>query len=101
MESPLRVLIVEDSENDVRLLLRQLEKDGKKLVWERVDSAAAMTAALDRQAWDVVISDYVLPQFSGLDALKLFRERQYDIPFIVVSGQIGEDDAVAAMKAWR
>lgn len=99
MENQLRILIVEDSENDAKLLLRQLEKEGKKLVWARVESAAEMTAALDRQSWDVVISDYVMPQFSGLDALKIFREKQYDIPFIVVSGQIGEDDAVAAMKA--
>src|SRR5437870_1026882 len=96
---PLRVLIAEDSEDDARLLLRELERAGFDPAYERVDRAAAMQAALDRHPWDLVIGDYSMPEFSGPAALALLRARDLDTPFIFVSGTIGEDVAVEAMKA--
>ena len=99
MRTPLRVLVVEDSEDDAALLIRTLHKGGYEPTWEQVETAATMSAALEDEAWDLVISDYVLPQFSALDALQLLRERQLDLPFFVVSGHISEETAAAAMKA--
>jgi signal transduction histidine kinase len=98
MGIPLRVLIVEDSEDDALLLLRELQRGGYDVSYERVDSAAALEAALTRQEWEVVISDYSMPHFSGIDALQLIREKQLDTPFIFVSGTLGEESAVAALK---
>src|SRR6267142_2084950 len=99
MATPLQVLIVEDSENDALLLELELQRAGYETVCHRVDTAAAMTAALARQRWDLVIADYVMPLFNGLAALALVREKGLDLPFIIVSGHITEDTAVAAMKA--
>ena len=99
MRVPLRVLIAEDSEDDARLLLRELERAGFDAASERVDSRAAMQAALDRQTWDLVIGDYSMPEFSGPAALALLRAHDPDTPFIFVSGSMGEDVAVEAMKA--
>ena len=95
----LKVLMVEDSEDDALLLLRELRKGGLQPKIERVDSADGMQAALTRQDWDAVICDYVMPEFSGPAALKLMREKGIDLPFIVVSGKVGEDAAVEMMKA--
>jgi PAS domain S-box-containing protein len=95
----LRCLIVEDVEDDVQLLLLQLRAGGYDVTWERVDTPEAMRAALARQPWDVVLSDYRMPRFSGLSALEILRESGLDLPFIIVSGTIGEEIAVAAMKA--
>jgi PAS domain S-box-containing protein len=95
----LRVLIAEDSEDDALLLVRELRRGGYTLTYERVDSAAAMTAALDRQSWDLVIGDHSMPHFGGLAALALVRGRTLDIPFICVSGTITEEMAVNAMRA--
>jgi diguanylate cyclase (GGDEF)-like protein len=99
MPRPLRVLIVEDSENDALLLLRGLWRGGFEPQFERVDTPDAMAAALKSQAWDVVISDYSMPHFSGLAALWVLKQSGLDIPFIIVSGTIGEDVAVEAMRA--
>jgi PAS domain S-box-containing protein len=99
METELRVLVVEDSEDDALLLLRELRKGEYSPIFERVDSADAMEEALKRQEWEIVISDYVMPKFSGLSALRLLREYSSDLPFIIVSGNIGEDIAVDAMRA--
>src|SRR5437899_12142983 len=96
---PLRVLIAEDSEDDARLLLRELQRAGFDPAYERVDSPTPMAPALDRQAWDLVIGDYSMPAFSGPAALALLRARDLDTPFIFVSGTIGEDVAVEAMRA--
>jgi PAS domain S-box-containing protein len=95
----LRVLIVEDSEDDMLLMLRELNRSGYTLDYVRVDTPVAMEAALDRQSWDIAIADYTLPAFSAPEALKLLQNRGLDIPFIIVSGTIGEEIAVAAMKA--
>ncbi len=98
MSRPLRVLIVEDSENDTLLMLRELRRGGYDPVFERVDTAGAMKAAFEQQEWDVVLADYSMPHFSGLAALELYNEKGLDLPFIIVSGVIGEETAVAAMK---
>ena len=99
MKQPLRVLCIEDSEDDALLLRMELEKGGYEPVVQRVETAAALTAALAEQDWDVIISDYRLPGFDGLAALKLVQEQGRDVPFILVSGAVGEELAVAAMKA--
>src|ERR687889_441522 len=100
MGAPLKVLLVEDSEDDALLLMRMLRRGGYDPAWERIDTAAAMEAALDGHSWDLVISDHSMPAFSSAAALGLLRRKGFvDLPFIIVSGQIGEDAAVAAMKA--
>jgi len=95
----LNVLLVEDSENDATLMLEELRQKGYTPIHERVQTDAAMTLALERREWDVVVSDYVMPKFSGPNALKLLRSKKLDIPFIVVSGTYGEEAAVDMMKA--
>jgi len=99
VDIPLAALIVEDSENDTQLIVHLLKKAGYGLVYERVETTEQMCAALEKRAWDIVISDYSLPQFDGRAALELLKEKHLDIPFIVVSGMIGEERAVAMMKA--
>lgn len=99
MSIPLRVLIVEDSEDDAALLERELRRGGYKLVSKRVETARAMSAELKRNDYDVIISDYVMPKFSGIEALKAWKDSGLDLPFIVISGKIGEETAVEAMKA--
>src|SRR4051812_15842950 len=99
MSAGLKVLVVEDSEHDAELLLHELGKAGYKPSARRVDNAVDMEAALVQGNWDLIISDYVLPQFSGLEALKIIQRKGLDIPFIIVSGKIGEEVAVEALKA--
>jgi two-component system sensor histidine kinase UhpB len=99
MSQALRVLVIEDSENDAELMLRELRRGGFETAFQRVDSAEAVSAALAGQEWDLVLSDYVMPGFSGLEALALFKQQKLDVPFIVVSGHIGEDLAIEAMKS--
>ncbi len=96
---PLRVLVVEDSEQDALLLELQLRQASWRASCKRVHTEKAMRAALMEGTWDLVISDYVLPGFGGLRALAILQEVGLDIPFIIVSGMIGEETAVAAMKA--
>ena len=100
MPRPLRLLLVEDSENDAALVLRELRRGGLAVTSERVESRDAMSAALDRTPpWDLVISDYSLPTFDAPGAIALVRERDLGLPIIIVSGTIGEEAAVAALKA--
>ncbi len=99
MSLPLRVLIAEDSEDDVLLIVRELKRGGYDPTYERVATAAAMAAALERERWDLVIGDHSMPHFSGTAALALVRGRGLDVPFICVSGTISEEMAVAAMRA--
>src|SRR5512140_267168 len=96
---PLRVLIVEDSENDALLLELELQRTGYETACVRVDTKEAMAQALATQPFDLVIADYVMPRFNGLEALSLARNQGLDIPFIIVSGHITDNTAVAAMKA--
>ncbi|MFZ5863058.1 MAG: putative bifunctional diguanylate cyclase/phosphodiesterase [Nitrospirota bacterium] len=98
MGTPLRVLIVEDSEDDATLLVHEL-RNQYDVAYELVQTAQAMADALERHTWDIVISDYDLPNFSAPKALELLRNSGIDLPFIILSGCIGEDTAVAAMKA--
>jgi DNA-binding NtrC family response regulator len=96
---PLRVLLVDDSENDVIILVHALRKAGFAPQHERVWTAAATKAALEKQDWDIVISDYEMPGFGGFEALRLLKESGQDLPFILVSAVVSEETAVAAMKA--
>ena len=97
MGAPMRILIVEDNEDDALLVIRTLQKGGFDPAYERVDTSDAMKEAIGRATWDIIISDYSLPHFSGLAAIELYRENGLDIPFILVSGAVGEEAAVAAM----
>ncbi|MCF7669017.1 MAG: SpoIIE family protein phosphatase [Verrucomicrobia bacterium] len=97
--TPLRVLIVEDSELDARLLVSILRKSGYAPDFRRVETSEDMKEALNNKKWDVILADYNMPEFSAPEALKIAQEHGSDIPFIIVSGGIGEDTAVAAMKA--
>ena len=99
MKRPLQVLVIEDSADDALLLEIELQRAGYDPVCHRVETPAALTTALERQRWDLIIADYRLPQFDGLAALALVKEKGLDLPFIIVSGYITEDTAVAAMKA--
>lgn len=99
MSKQLHVLLVEDSEDDALLLLRELKKGGYQVEYERVDTPDAMSAALDSGKWDIIIADHVMPHFSGLSALKLLKKKEIDLPFILVSGKIEDDIAVESMKA--
>ncbi len=99
MDDTLHALIVEDSVDDALLVLRELRRHGFTVVWERVETAEALHQALTSDSWDVLISDYRLPGFDAPAALDIVKQRQLDIPFIVVSGTIGEVLAVKLMKA--
>ncbi|HTX34872.1 MAG TPA: response regulator, partial [Bryobacteraceae bacterium] len=99
MSQLLRVLLIEDSESDAGLIARHLEKAGHEVRADRVQTAGALCAALAGGEYDVIIADYHLPQFDAPAALALVRQSGRDIPFLVVSGTIGEERAVAMMKA--
>jgi PAS domain S-box-containing protein len=98
-EQPLQVLIVEDSENDAALLEIELQRAGYDPACTRVQTADSVNSALERQNWDLIIADYLMPQFDGLSALALVKQKGIDVPFIIVSGHITDATAVAAMKA--
>jgi len=99
MSKPIKVLLIEDSENDALLLLHELRRGGYDPVHRRIETAKEMESALREDNWDILICDYILPQFSAPHALALVQEMKLDLPFIIVSGNIGEENAVAAMKA--
>jgi diguanylate cyclase (GGDEF)-like protein len=99
MSEPLNVLIIEDSEVDATLVLRELRRGGFNPIWERVQTAQELHAALNSRTWDIILSDYRLPGFNAPAALKIIKQSQKDIPFLLVSGTIGEISAVEMMKA--
>ena len=93
----LRALMVEDSEDDMLLIIRELKKGGYNPVYERAENAAAMKKALQEKQWDIILCDYEMPKFSGEQAIALLKETNIDIPLIIVSGNIGEETAVKCM----
>lgn len=99
MEKPLRVLFIEDSRKDAELVCGELKRGGYRVHSGRVDTESGFLTALTTETWDLIISDFSMPQFDGLRAFELFRAHEFDIPFIFVSGVMGEDRAVQAMKA--
>ena len=99
MRRPLRILSVEDSPDDSELILYELRGSNFNIEHRRVETADAMRQALSEEAWDIILSDYEMPNFDGLAALKLLKESKLDIPFIIISGTIGEETAVEALKS--
>jgi signal transduction histidine kinase len=95
----LRTLIVEDSESDAELLVRHLKRNGYDVVHQRVQTAQAFAAALRAHEWDVILSDYSMPDFDVATALRILKDGERDVPFIIVSGIVGDETAAAAMRA--
>lgn len=96
---PLRILVVENREDDAELMMERLRRDGFEPIWRRVDTPEALLAALRDEPWHMVLCDFVMPRFSGADALRIFKEEGLDLPFIIVSGSIEDEAAVESMKA--
>lgn len=96
---PLNLLIIEDSEDDAFLVSRELKLGGYQVYFERIDTAVALSSALKAKNWDLIICDYSMPSFDALTALAMVKKENLDIPFIVISGTIGEVTAVATMRA--
>jgi len=99
MDTTLRVLIVDDAESDTLLMLRELRRGGYEVVFRRVDNTSDVASALDDLLWDVILSDYSMPGFGPLALLDLLRDKNLDIPLIVISGVVGEELAVDVMRA--
>jgi PAS domain S-box-containing protein/putative nucleotidyltransferase with HDIG domain len=100
MEKPIRVLVIDDSEDDALLVIRELKNGGGfNPTYEQIDTSEAMSKALDNKSWDAILCDYSMPDFSASGALDLYHEKGLDIPFIIVSGAIADETAVAAMRA--
>lgn len=99
LPTQLRVLLIEDNLVDSEIILLHLEREGYELIAQRIGSQTEMIQALESQSWDVILADYCLPQFSALEALLIIQNKKLNIPFIIVSGTIGEETAIAAMKA--
>lgn len=99
MKRAIKVLVVEDSDDDAKLAMRMLRQGGFDPVHRRVQDVQTLKLALAQERWDAVLSDFRLPGFTGVDALETFKAAELDIPFIFFSGTIGEETAVAAMKA--
>ena len=97
MSKPINILIVEDRAKDAELIVHELKRAGFDPRWTRVETAADFLAELEKSP-EIILSDYSMPQFDGLEAARLLRERGLDIPFILISGTVGEDVAVEAMK---
>jgi PAS domain S-box-containing protein len=95
---PLRVLMVEDSEDDALFTIRELKKGGYNPVYERVETAAAMKKALEEKTWDIILCDYKMPIFNAPSAIAVLKEANIDIPIIIISGAIGEETAVECMR---
>ena len=99
MKKPLNILFIEDNEDDARLILRKIKKQYKVDTWERVDTPKIFEMTIDKKPWDLIISDYSMPYFNPMMALKILKKKELDIPFILMSGAIGEEAAVEILKA--
>ena len=98
-DKPLRALMIDDSEDDVLLTVRELKKGGYQPVYERIETAADMKKALSEKQWDIILCDYKMPTFDAPSAIAIFKELNLNIPFIVISGTIGEDTAIECMRS--
>jgi len=98
MKKKLKILMVEDSKDDALLIIRNISKESFEPEYERVETPETMEAALNSKKWDIILSDYNMPNFSGLDALKIFKKMDFKIPFIIISGTIGEELAINTIK---
>jgi len=99
MTKDIRVIIIEDSKASLNYEVAQLKKGGFNVNYQQVENAEELRNALNYGTWDIVLSDHVMPNFSSIEALQILNETNLDIPFIIVSGQIGEEVAVEAMRA--
>ncbi|MBE0669898.1 MAG: GAF domain-containing protein [Anaerolineales bacterium] len=99
MNQQLKLLLIEDNEDDSKLILHELKRHGYEIEYERVETADQLLLALERQAWDIILSDYSLPKFNAPEALTLMQSSGQDLPFIILSGTIGEETAVKSLKA--
>lgn len=99
MSKSVRVLFVEDDENDALLVVDELERGGLTPIWERVETMEAMRAALDRGKWEIIIADNSLPHFSGAAALALAQQVDPDLPYILISGHLREEESVQALRS--
>src|SRR5215207_694176 len=99
MHGSLRVLLIDDSEDDAQLILRELRRGGYDVKYELVETRPAMEAALSKSVWDIVLSDYTMPLFNAMEALETLKATGLDIPFLILSGTINEETAVTALKA--
>src|ERR1700722_18419262 len=99
MKPLLRVLIVDDSEDDTELLLRELARSDYEITHRRVSAPEALSATLDRESWDILFCDLAMPQFSGEMALEIVKKHYLDLPFIFVSGTLDKEVAIRLMKA--
>src|SRR6266852_7985742 len=96
---PPRVLVIEDSQEDAELVIAELGRGGYDVVSQRVQTAETMKAALESATWDLLVSDYDMPSFTGPAALSLLKTTGQELPFVIISGTVGEEAAVAALKA--
>lgn len=99
MTKDIKVLIIEDSKASLNFEVAQLKKSGLNVNYDQVENAASLRKALNCDTWDIILSDHVMPNFSSIEALQILNETKLDIPFIIVSGEIGEEVAVEAMRA--
>jgi len=95
----IRVLVVESSINDTFLIVRELQRAGLDVEFERVETAGYMRSALREGSWDLIICDCCLPQFDGAGALALYQQERLDIPFLMVSGKMGDEHALEMIRA--
>jgi diguanylate cyclase (GGDEF)-like protein len=99
MEKTIRALLVQNSDDDAQLIVREMRKGGYNVEYQRVDTAVALSKTLLEKNWDIVISDFKMPNFNGNDALKLFKRASIDCPFLMVSGAVPDETGIAMMKA--
>src|SRR6266511_3334239 len=98
MTVPLRLLVVEDYEDDAQLVLHEIKRGGYEIVYQRVETREALRDALANRTWDLILCDYSLPGLNAIDALSELKASGLDLPFIIISGTIAEESAVTAMK---